>query len=532
MSLLLNKRKREESPINSKTITNYNLYQSDNKIENVYDENAYNKNNNNKDIFPQMFNSMNSRKDDETNPNNIIMSPISNSKIFYGSFQKSKIIEMANNSNENDKIYLNSSMQKDKTCYNNKNKLFSPSSYKLDKFRPINFVNKNLDIFNLSEGKNLFDLNSEHKDNVIDLFENKRQNFFDNIIFNENGKYQCVPPSVFSIQNEQNKQCIHSNNPINRSFLMAKIDDIENLDKNKKNKKLNSNILKKFQLFQTVRQKSYQKYSINYIKTKFQKPKIFHIEKVFNTKEYKEATEKEDNESVKNFINRFKISIKKIRQIYINSCLKIYSYVNKKYFDKTSLNDHFFIANVIKEVSDIINSKNINSSKMSEILQVTDDDKYRKHYFMFAPEAKQFCLDLINKNNFPFDVVMKMCKVPRKSLRRWLHVGCERKKGCGRKTKNPEMEERLVEWYRNELRNNKYVSAKIIRDKAVELSRDKDFMASKGWLEKFKKKYEIYIPTCKNQRNSLSINLMYSKSMTVEDKINCEINIVRNNSTL
>ena len=81
---------------------------------------------------------------------------------------------------------------------------------------------------------------------------------------------------------------------------------------------------------------------------------------------------------------------------------------------------------------------------MNEILQVNDDDKYRRHYFMFTPEAKQFCLDLINKKNFTFDIVMKMCKVPRKSLRRWYHVGCNRKKGCGRKTKNPEMESKLV----------------------------------------------------------------------------------------
>ena len=28
----------------------------------------------------------------------------------------------------------------------------------------------------------------------------------------------------------------------------------------------------------------------------------------------------------------------------------------------------------------------------------------------------------------------------------------------------------------------------MIRDKAVEISGDKDFIASKGWLEKFKKK--------------------------------------------
>ena len=136
---------------------------------------------------------------------------------------------------------------------------------------------------------------------------------------------------------------------------------------------------------------------------------------------------------------------------------------------------------------------------MNEILQVNDDDKYRKHYFMFTSEAKQFCLDLINLKKLSFDIVMKMCKVPRKSLRRWSHVGCNRKKGCGRKTRNPEMESKLVEWYKEVTAKNISVSAKMIRDKAVEISEDKDFLASKGWLEKFKKKFNIRIATHKNK---------------------------------
>ena len=149
---------------------------------------------------------------------------------------------------------------------------------------------------------------------------------------------------------------------------------------------------------------------------------------------------------------------------------------------------------------------------MNEILQVNDDDKYRKHYFMFTSEAKQFCLDLINIKKLSFDIVMKMCKVPRKSLRRWSHVGCNRKKGCGRKTRNPEMENKLVEWYNEVVNQNINVSAKMIRDKAVEISEDKDFLASKGWLEKFKKKFNIRIVTHKNRN--------FKKIITFKEKIN------------
>jgi len=144
---------------------------------------------------------------------------------------------------------------------------------------------------------------------------------------------------------------------------------------------------------------------------------------------------------------------------------------------------------------------------MNEILQVSDDDKYRKHYFMFSSEAKQFCLDLINKRKYPLDITMKMCKVPRKSLRRWSHVGCLRKKGCGRKTKNPKMEEELVQWYNEMIKRNINITAKMIRDKAVQISNDKDFLASKGWLEKFKKKNGIQIINGKKFRKYDSIDL-------------------------
>ena len=76
---------------------------------------------------------------------------------------------------------------------------------------------------------------------------------------------------------------------------------------------------------------------------------------------------------------------------------------------------------------------------------------------MFTSEAKEFCLNLIKIKNLPFDVVMKMCKVPRKSLRRWLFVGSQRKKGCGRKTKNPEMEEKLVECIMKQLKKMVFI---------------------------------------------------------------------------
>ena len=212
------------------------------------------------------------------------------------------------------------------------------------------------------------------------------------------------------------------------------------------------------------------------------KPKIFHIEKIFNKKEYKEVNEKEEANISRNhnLINKYKISLKKIKQIYLNSCLKIYSYLNdNNKYDENNLSNEEYISAIVHQVSEIIRNRQISSSKMNEILQVSDDDKYRKHYFMFSSEAKQFCLDLINKKKYPLDITMKMCKVPRKSLRRWCHVGCLRKKGCGRKTKNPRMEEQLVQWY------NEILEIKLLKSAMIKIS-----LLLKDGLKNSRKKME------------------------------------------
>jgi len=120
-------------------------------------------------------------------------------------------------------------------------------------------------------------------------------------------------------------------------------------------------------------------------------------------------------------------------------------------------------------------------------------------------------------------------------------VGCLRKKGCGRKTKNPKMEEKLLMWYNDKIKNNVIITAKMIRDKAVEISNDKDFLASKGWLEKFKKKNGIQIMSNKrhkkdceefnrkennNTRNNNSINnISLNESGKEGEKDDYEINI-------
>lgn len=74
-----------------------------------------------------------------------------------------------------------------------------------------------------------------------------------------------------------------------------------------------------------------------------------------------------------------------------------------------------------------------------------------------------------------------------------MKVGWQRKKGGGRKTKDPEMEKELYKWYKSMKHSNTPVTAKMIKDKAIQLRSCKDFIASKGWLDKFKIRYNLEI---------------------------------------
>lgn len=66
------------------------------------------------------------------------------------------------------------------------------------------------------------------------------------------------------------------------------------------------------------------------------------------------------------------------------------------------------------------------------------------------------------------------------------------------------MEEKIYSWY-SELKNEKNiaVTAKMIKHKALELTKFKDFIASKGWLEKFKRKYRLELKRSRKERVEL-----------------------------
>jgi len=56
------------------------------------------------------------------------------------------------------------------------------------------------------------------------------------------------------------------------------------------------------------------------------------------------------------------------------------------------------------------------------------------------------------------------------------------------------MEEQLYQWYEEFHNKHKHpVTSKIIKQKALDLSKFHDFVASKDWMNKFKRKYNIEI---------------------------------------
>lgn len=95
--------------------------------------------------------------------------------------------------------------------------------------------------------------------------------------------------------------------------------------------------------------------------------------------------------------------------------------------------------------------------------------------------------------------------VPIKSIRRWLNVGHERKKGGGRKIRDLEMVDKLLVWYKEEReKEGVLITSKDIKKKALEFSTNNDFNASKGWLEKMRMRFDLHIdPIHKKRREKL-----------------------------
>ena len=141
----------------------------------------------------------------------------------------------------------------------------------------------------------------------------------------------------------------------------------------------------------------------------------------------------------------------------------------------------------------------------------------RSKYRMLSPDTKKKAITMAQREGIK--KAATLFNAPIKSLKRWLKVGYIRKKGGGRKTKDPNMEKELYEWYWKLTQSKHPITARMVKNKAIELSRCKDFIASKGWLDKFKVRYNLNIvKESTSNREAANVNVA-SKGTTGMDAV-------------
>ena len=150
-------------------------------------------------------------------------------------------------------------------------------------------------------------------------------------------------------------------------------------------------------------------------------------------------------------------------------------------------NENEITESLIVQPSNTYNSiSNCDSEKKQNNIFKTDKNKGKYHIFT-KDEKKNIYQDLKLMSNIE---VSKKYKVSLRNVTRWRKEGIERKKGSGRRFKDPSLEKKILNWY-YENNNNGKVTTKIFRNKAKELSSDSSFKASTGWLVRIQKKYNL-----------------------------------------
>ena len=133
----------------------------------------------------------------------------------------------------------------------------------------------------------------------------------------------------------------------------------------------------------------------------------------------------------------------------------------------------------------IISEKKIRNRKVKK--KFIRYSKRAKKYNILTEEIKRKLL-LDAKHMRTIDVAKKY-GISTRNINRWKKIGVKRKRGSGRKFKDPDLEKKIIIWYN--FQDKKNVTSKIFREKALELSNNNSFRASSGWLTIMKKKYRI-----------------------------------------
>ena len=169
-----------------------------------------------------------------------------------------------------------------------------------------------------------------------------------------------------------------------------------------------------------------------------------------------------------------------IKDIDINEKLEEYNCNMKK---EDIISQVYQVIERSVRIQKILKEENIDSSQLFR--------NKTKLYSMMDTEMKRIILGL--SETYETHFLSRIFGISPKSIMRWSKNGIIRKKGAGRKHIDPQMEKKLYKWYNMNKRKGIILTAREIRKKAKELSTVKTFLASKGWLEKFKKNYGITV---------------------------------------
>lgn len=158
--------------------------------------------------------------------------------------------------------------------------------------------------------------------------------------------------------------------------------------------------------------------------------------------------------------------------------------------NKINFNNHKSSFKVMKDDFNNNNNTNTNNYKHNqESVKVNKKRCKRSKYKIYSLSFKKRCLKLLKEESL--DKVSVIMNVDIKNLKRWKSRGLNLNKQSGRKTREPEMEKELLQWYEDNLANNVLLTQKQFINKAFQLKKNDNFKASQGWFHKFKLRHEI-----------------------------------------
>ena len=123
-----------------------------------------------------------------------------------------------------------------------------------------------------------------------------------------------------------------------------------------------------------------------------------------------------------------------------------------------------------------------NSNDKNYIFKIS---KRKSKYNILSKEQKKKILKDLKVYSTKY--VSSKYNVSIRNLVRWKKLGIERKKGSGRKFKDPYLENKMLNYYYE----NDKITTKQFREKAKEFCSDSSFKASTGWLMRIKKKFNL-----------------------------------------